>query len=457
MTASPLVSSGQHTPTSVSLAVRYALGVACATCTLLWPTAHAQSLVELYDAARVYDAPFLAARAQYEADTARAAQGRAAWRPTVTLSAGKTQTETQGVPVKTERSDVTLSANQPLFRVANWIGSAQSEKSRTVAQANRDAAEQDLIVRTAQTYFNVLVAQDELAFVQAQKEAVGQQLASAQRNFEVGTSTITDSREAQARFDLVTAQEIAAGNKLQIAQLALAQLVGRDDAAPWALQAAATLPSIGSAPLSDWVDQALHTSPQVVGAEVGMDIARLETRKAQATHLPTLDLSASKLQRRRGPAGQTLTRSPSETTIGVQFNMPLYSGWATQNKVSEAVALQEKARNDLENTRRTVTQRTREAYLGLMAGLGQVRALEAAEASSQSALEANRLGYQVGVRINIDVLNAQSQLFDTKAKLAQARFDYLVGKLRLKQAVGTLTADDLQPINALLTPSQPAL
>jgi outer membrane protein len=145
-------------------------------------------------------------------------------------------------------------------------------------------------------------------------------------------------------------------------------------------------------------------------------------------------------------------RRPDTTTIGVEFNLPLYAGWATQNRVSEAVALEDKSRNDLEGARRAVTQLTREVYLGLIAGQGQVRALEAAEASSQSALEANRLGYQVGVRINIDVLNAQSQLFETKAKLAKARFDYLVGTLRLKQAVGTLTPEDLKPINALLKP-----
>jgi outer membrane protein len=404
-------------------------------------------LVELYEAARSYDATFLAARAQFEADQAKADQGRAAWRPQVGISAGKSRTDSDNS--KTDASNVTLSASQPVIRAANFIGAAQSEKSRSVANAKLTAADQELIVRTARTYFDVLAARDNLAFVKAQKDAVEQQLASAKRNFEVGTSTITDQREAQARFDLVVAQEIAADNNLQIKTLALKQLVGRDDLTPWQLNPSGTLPEVNTTSIDEWINRALEQSPQVLMAEVGFDIAQLETRKAQASHLPTLDVFARKVQS-KGPNPVEVQRRPDTTTIGVEFNMPLYSGWATQNRVSEAVALEDKSRNDLEGARRAVTQLTREAYLGLIAGQGQVRALEAAEASSQSALEANRLGYQVGVRINIDVLNAQSQLFETKAKLAQARFDYLVGTLRLKQAVGTLTPEDLEPINQLL-------
>jgi len=442
----------KHTPTSVSKAIRVWACAAGASMVLALPTAQAQSLVELYEAARSYDATFLAARAQFEADQAKADQGRAAWRPQVGISAGKSRTDSDNT--KTDSSNVTLSASQPIIRAANFIGAAQSEKSRSVANAKLTAADQELIVRTARTYFDVLAARDNLAFVKAQKEAVEQQLASAKRNFEVGTSTITDQREAQARFDLVVAQEIAADNNLQIKTLALKQLVGRDDLSPWQLNPSGTLPEVDTTSIDEWINRALEQSPQVLMAEVGFDIAQLETRKAQASHLPTLDVFARKVQS-KGPnsANPPLTqRRPDTTTIGIEFNLPLYSGWATQNRVSEAVALEDKSRNDLEGARRAVTQLTREAYLGLIAGQGQVRALEAAEASSESALEANRLGYQVGVRINIDVLNAQSQLFETKAKLAQARFDYLVGTLRLKQAVGTLTPEDLQPINALLKP-----
>jgi outer membrane protein len=443
----------KHTPTSVSKAIRVWACAAGASLVLALPTAQAQSLVELYEAARSYDATFLAARAQFEADQAKADQGRAAWRPQVGISAGKSRTETDGSPTtKTDSSNITLSATQPIIRAANFIGAAQSEKSRAVAQAKLTAAEQELIVRSARTYFDVLAARDNLAFVRAQKEAVEQQLASAKRNFEVGTSTITDQREAQARFDLVVAQEIAADNNLQIKTLALKQLVGRDDISPWQLNAETKLPQLEAKPLETWLQEAQELSPQIQQAEVGFSIAKLETRKAQASHLPTLDLVASKERSRLGEGGASTTRRPDTTTIGVRFNMPLYSGGATQSSVYEALALEDKSRNDLEGARRAVTQLTREAYLGLIAGQGQVRALEAAESSSESALEANRLGYQVGVRINIDVLNAQSQLFETKAKLAQARFDYLVGTLRLKQAVGTLTPQDLEPINALLKP-----
>jgi outer membrane protein len=409
-------------------------------------------LVELYEAARSYDATFLAARAQFEAGLAKAAQGRSNWRPQMGITARSTRTKTETLPGEAESSNITLSAKQPIIQTANFIGTAQSEKTKSLAHSRLTAAEQDLIVRTARTYFEALAARDNLTFVRAQKDAVEQQLASAKRNFEVGTSTITDQREAQARFDLVVAQEIAADNDLQIKTLALKQLVGRSNVNPWLLDSKSGLPPMEKTSIDEWINLGLEQSPQVQIAEVELNIARLEIRKAQASHLPTLDLFVNKVQSKSPSEANRLktVRNLDTTTIGVEFNMPLYSGWATQNRVSEAVALEDKSRNDLEGARRAVTQLTREAYLGLIAGQGQVRALEAAEASSQSALEANRLGYQVGVRINIDVLNAQSQLFETKAKLAQARFDYLVGTLRLKQAVGTLTPEDLEPINQLL-------
>jgi len=188
-------------------------------------------------------------------------------------------------------------------------------------------------------------------------------------------------------------------------------------------------------------------------AQAALDIARLEVRKAQAAKGPTLD-AVAQYQWARAP-GQTppfpYVRNQT-ASIGVQFNLPLYTGGALDNRIKEAVALEDKARNDVEGALRAVSQATRAAFFGVQSGLGQVRALEAAEASSQSALEANQLGYQVGVRINIDVLNAQSQLFETKARLAKARYDVLVGSLRLRQAAGVLKTEDLQPLNALLQP-----
>jgi outer membrane protein len=309
-------------------------------------------------------------------------------------------------------------------------------------------------VRVSQAYFDVLASSDSLTFLKSQKTAVAEQLASAKRNFEVGTSTITDSREAQARYDLVIAQELAAENDLLVKSLALNQLVGQQNVQPKPLKAPMVLAPVVPADVNQWVDLSQTNNPSIQQADVALEVARLETQKAQAGHKPTLDLVGSySAINNSGGSSSTLGDSRVNVgTVGLNFNLPLFAGFSTQNRIRETLALEEKSRSDLENARRGVAQGTRTAYFGVLSGQAQVNALQAAEASSQSALEANQLGYQVGVRINIDVLNSQSQLFDTKAKLAKARYDVLVGGLKLRQAAGTLKADDLQPINNQLAP-----
>jgi outer membrane protein len=413
--------------------------------------AQAQSLVELYNAAKGYDATYQAAKSQFDATMAKADQAKAAILPSAGLAVSSTSTnqEVQPTPARNYATQTaTVSASQPLYRPANWATYAQGKKSMDQAKAQWEQADQDLIVRVTQAYFDVLASTDNLAFVKSQKTAVSEQLASAKRNFEVGTSTITDSREAQARFDLVTAQELAAENDLLVKSLALKQLVGQQNAQPKALKAPVVLAPVVPADVNQWVDLSQAKHPAVQLADVGLEVARLETQKAQAGHKPTLDLVGSYTAANNNGSSASLADSRvNVATVGLNLNLPLFAGFSTQNRIKETLALEEKASADLNNAKRSVAQATRTAYFGVLSGQAQVLALQAAEASSQSALEANQLGYQVGVRINIDVLNAQSQLFDTKAKLAKARYDVLVGGLRLRQASGTLTADDLQAIN----------
>jgi len=415
---------------------------------------HAQSLSTLFDAAKTFDAPFQSARLALDAATAKAEQARAGLLPTVGLSAGASRTNVDNASPVPNRSfdarNATLVASQPLYRPVNRLAFEQGQKSLSIAQAQLKAAEQDLIVRTAQAYFDVLGAQDTLTFIKAQKAAVTEQLAAAKRNFEVGTSTVTDSREAQARFDLVVAQEIAAENDLRVKRLALDTLVGRTNVDPLPLALPTSLPALAPDDVSPWVGQAESSHPAVLQTQAALEIASLEVKKAEAGHSPTVDLTG---QYAMAKAPSTTTGQPlrsNTATVGVQFNMPLFAGYAIQNRVKEAIALEDKARSDAEGARRTVAQATRAAFFGIQSGKGQVKALEAAEASSQSALDANKLGYQVGVRINIDVLNAQSQLFQTKRDLAVARYNVLLGGLKLRQANGSLTADDLTTVNALL-------
>jgi len=417
--------------------------------------AGAQSLVELFDAAHAYDAAFQSAKSQYEATLARAEQSRAGLLPTVGLAASLSRSSVDAngrIPNTAFGSQgATISASQPLYRPANQLTYEQGQKSIIAGQAQLQIAEQDLVLRVSQAYFDVLAAQDAVTFVDAQKTAVAEQLAAAKRNFEVGTSTITDSREAQARYDLVIAQEIAAANDLLVKRIALDRLVGKDRTAPQPLAAPVTLPPLQANQVQGWVDQAIDNHPQLRQAMLALEVAQLETRKAQAGEKPTLDLNGSYAMAQNN--GSSASRNDSRSnvaTIALAFNMPVFSGYAIQNRIKETLALEEKARTDLEAARRTVSQATRAAYYGVLSGQGQAKALEAAESSSQSALDANKLGYQVGVRINIDVLNAQSQLFQTKRDLARARYDVLVGGLRLRQANGSLTPEDLQPINAIL-------
>jgi outer membrane protein len=422
--------------------------------------AGAQSLVELYQSAQGYDAVYQGARAQYAASVARAAQARAGVLPAVGLTAGTSFTEqdlstggttfTRGVNARNAGINLT----QPVYRPANWAAYEQGKRQEEIARAQLTLAEQDLVVRVSQAYFDVLASQDSLALVRAQKIGVAEQLASAKRNFEVGTSTITDTREAQARYDLVIAQEIAAENDLQVKKLVLDQLVGQAGSVPTPLAAPVVLPVLMPGDVDAWLALAEGAHPAIVQASLGVEVATLEVRKAEAGHKPTVDVQLG-YNVNTNPQGTTPSASTANVrvaaaSIGVVFNLPLFAGYATENRVRETLALEDQSRASLENTRRSVSVSTRAAYLGLLSGASQVKALEAAEASSQVALEANRMGYQVGVRINIDVLNAQSQLFQTKRDLALARYNVLLGDLRLRQANGTLTPAALAALNATL-------
>ena len=442
------------------------LALAAALCLGLASGARAQSLQELYEAARGYDATYLSARALLDSSKYRADQANALRLPSVGLGVSGSRSTSDTPASSTLNSSTnaigaTLSGRQSLFNRANGVTISQAQKSLEVSAAEFEAAEQDLIVRVAQAYFDVLAAQDTLGTTRTSKAAISEQLASAKRNFEVGTTTITDTREAQARFDLATAQEIVAANDLQTKRIALDQLVGRSNVAPNQLIVPVALPATTPANIDEWVSRADEEHPLVRKARLGYEVAQLETEKAKAGHLPTVDLSASYTRGHastRGDAralngsvlGFDITGANNGSAIAVTLNVPLFAGYAIQNRVKETVVLEDKARNDLEAARRGVAQGTRQAYYGVESGKAQVKALEAAESSSQLALEATQLGYKVGVRVNLDVLNAQTQLYQTRRDLAKARYDVLLGTLKLRQASGRLKPEDVAALNRLL-------
>jgi outer membrane protein len=423
--------------------------------------AQAADLMSVYHDAVAYDATFAAAKASLEAGRQKYPQGRAGLLPTIGVSANTTWNETdltiRSTPTVSQSVNYnsngwTASLTQPLFRWQNWANFKQGELAVTQAEAQFAAARQDLILRVAQAYFDVLLAQDALAVNRAQRVAITQQLESAKRNFEVGTATITDTNEAQARFDLATAAEIAAENDLRVKRQALQAIAGKEPENLRTLKAGVFIGPPQPDDIQKWAETAQTGNLSVVQAQAGMEIASREVGKQRAGHLPSLDLVATYGKSSAGYS--TLTGGTgidtTNRTIGLQLAVPLFAGGYVVSKTSEAVALLDKAQADVDNARRQADLGARQAFLGVTSGLSQVKAYEAAVTSSQASLDSNKLGYEVGIRINIDVLNAQSQLFDTRQKLMKARLDTLIAQLKLKAAAGNLGDDDLTAINALL-------
>ena len=428
--------------------------------------ARGQSLVELFDAAREYDAGFKSVQLQAQATRLKVEQAQAKLGPTVNLNLTANTNSSSTTYVNTKVAGYTdntrgysaeqgtVAATQPLYRPADNAEVAQANLQLQLADEQLRAAEQDLMVRLSQAYFDVLASQDTLTFVQAQLKAVAEQLASAKRNFEVGTATITDTREAQATYDLVVAQEIGASNDLRVKKMALDQLVGKSGISPKAVALNATPAQPQPANVDEWVAISEQQNASIRQARIGVDVAALEVKKADAGLRPTLDAQFSYTYQNNinGNAASSYDTRLGIATAALVMNWPLYTGNALNNRVRETMSLSNKASADLDNATRNIAQATRAAYFGVVSGVSQVQALKAAEESSLVALEANKLGYSVGVRININVLDAQSKLYDTKAKLAKARYDVLVGHLKLRQVSGSLQLQDLQDINKLLAP-----
>jgi outer membrane protein len=420
--------------------------------------AWAADLEQVYRDALSYDAALASARASLEAGREKLPQGRAGLLPSLNLTGNSSWND-----VDLKHYDVTRGYNsngwqvqltQPLFRWQNWVQYKQGEMQVALAEAQYQLARQDLTLRAAQAYFDVLVAQDVLAAASALHEANTQQLALAKKSFEVGTVTVTDVHEAQSRADLSSAQVIAAESDLAVKRHALLVLTGKEPDALKGLRKGVALSRPEPADIQAWVNSAENGSYTVQAAQVAQEISQREVERNRAGHLPTVDLVASYGNTASSTAPLSaltpIRTSTDSTVVGVQLALPLFQGGSVSSRVREASALRDKAAADLDNARRTAAQNARQAYLGVTSGLAQVKAFEAAQVSSRSALDANKLGYEVGVRINIDVLNAQSQLYDTLQKLSKARYDTLLAQLKLKAAAGTLGDEDIKAINGLL-------
>jgi outer membrane protein len=430
---------------------------------LAMPVARAENLLDIYKLAQENDATWTAAQANYRANLEKGTQGRSLLLPSVSFNANYSRNYLQGTTTNlvtggklsgSDQYNITgyaLQLTQPLFRMSNMAAYAQGKISVSQADAELAIARQDLILRTGQAYFDVLAAQDALEYTKSEKAAIEGQLNLSQRNFAVGNATVVDVHEARARYDLAAADEVSTENDLQVRREVLATLIGRPAGGLSHLAGKIALPKPDPADPEQWVKAAADQNLNIKVQEYLLAIADEEVSKNRSGHYPTLDLVASHTYLNQGGSVFGIATDATTDQIGVQLNVPIYMGGYTSSRVREAVARLEQSRDSLTQTKRQTARQTREAYLAVTSGAVRVQALEQAQVSSQKALESTLIGYESGVRTGVDVLNSQRELYRTKRDLSQARYAWLLSRLRLKAANGTLSEDDLSEINALLS------
>ncbi len=441
----------------------YALLIAGA---VLHTPLHAADLMETYRQALEEDALYSAARAAHMAAQEKLPQGRAGLLPTLSLAFVKRRqfidlgSVTSTVPVGAVRpseviidnQSLTITGTQPIYRKENFAIYEQSKLQVAQADSQFIIAAQDLILRVAQSYLDILTARVNLEVAEAQKKAISEQLEQAKRNFQVGTTTIVDTYEAQARFDLTTSQEIAAKNQLEVAQRTLQQIIGQmPDELMRPKDTAFELLDLKYANMQDWITVAEQNNLALKVQQSVYEIAKQDVERAKAGHYPTLDLVA--IYSDQKGVGGTITGRPinlSSKEIGIQVSFPLFQGFAVQSQVREALAIQERVFQELNNTRRNSVLQVSQQYLNVTNGIAQVNALKQALLSSQSQLDSTKLGQEVGVRTAVDVLNAQQLYYSARRDLAQARNNFLMSRLRLEAEAGELDEDDLREVNAAL-------
>ena len=421
----------------------------------------AGDLMSVYQLAKQHDAVYAAAQATWAAEQEKLVQARALLKPNVHLTAStmhhSTDTQYKAAtifPSGTQKFNITtygVSLTQPLYNKQDWEQLNESELLIKQADAKLKLAQQDLILRVAQAYFDTLTAQDNLTFVGAQKKAIEKQLQQAKRKFEVGSNTVTDVYEAQARYDLVVANEIAAKNDVSVKDRALAKLTG-ETLPPLATLNAQWQPSAPqSADESKWLDLTTKSNLSVVVQRAAFEIAEKESQRQRGYLYPTLDLVAGyQKSNSNGNASFGIGSDTSDASIGLQLSVPIYSGGAANSRDREAIQAKEASRYQLEDAQRSAKLNASQAFLGVLNGVAQVKAYNQAVLSNQNLLKSSERGWQLGTGTTVDVLNAQQQLYSAKRDLQDAKYSTLMSQLRLSASVGALSEANLKKINAQL-------
>ncbi len=431
---------------------------------VLGGAAHAADLQQIYREALSSDQQFAAARAAVAAAREKEPQGLAGLLPEISASANTTWNDnTVEFPdIDEERQKRRFNSNgysvtltQPLFNWQNIVTYSQSKLQVAQAEAQFAQARQDLILRVAQAYLDVLAAEEVLRASQAQKTAIAEQLRQAKKMYEVGTVIITDSLEAESRFELALSQEIAAESDLEFKRDVLRSIIERDPGALAKLKPSVVLSPPQPAEIDKWVEAAKTGNFTVQAQEAAAEVAAKQVERNRAGHYPVVEIvgSAGRNNNTAFSTGGGFLGVKQETdfsNVGIQVTLPLFAGGRVNSLTREAAANRDNAIAQLGTARRNAVVGSRQSYLAVVNGLAQIGALRAAVVASQASLKSNKLGYEGGVRTNIDVLNAEQQVFASRRDLARAYLDTLMGQLRLKSNVGSLSETDIQEINALL-------
>lgn len=429
--------------------------------TLAAPT---QNLLDTYRQAQTNDPSWASAQSSRLAAQEKLVQGRALLLPTVTAGANASHSNTdieyggtnsffgKGGAESFETYGYNVNLTHPLYRKQNRVQYEQSKTQVAQAEDQLNSAHQDLMLRVSQAYFDVLLAQDKIDLLVAQKAAISRQFEQAKANFDVGTSTVTDVNEAQARYDLTTAQEIAAVNDLEIKKRSIQAITSQLPArlAPVKIDLQTVIPQ--PTDMESWVEMAEQNNLALKVQLQNLQLASQEIERAHAGHLPTVDVVGSYTDARAngGFNATNFAHDQKELKVGLQLLIPLYQGGAITSREREAAANRQKAQDDVEVARRQADLQARQTFLNVSSSVAQVKAYEQALTSSQSQLDSTILGYEVGVRTSVDVLNAQQQLFSAKRDLLQSRYTYLLSILQLKAAAGVLQEKDLGELSGQL-------
>lgn len=431
-----------------------ALSAATLACTLWTVPAQSEDLMQVFERAQEQDAELRAAEAEYRAVLEARPLARSAILPQVSAGAelGAFYSDPEAGPsIDGSRSEIGLSLNQSVFDRRNTIDLRQADLRIDQAAANLDAARQDLILRVAEAYFGLLVAQETLEFRRAEREAISRQLEQTQRRFEVGLIAITDVTEAQAQFDIAVAEEIGAENALNLAEEALAVITDRYYERLAALGEMLDMANPDPEDPQDWVEAALQANQELRAQRLATETAREQIARQRAEGLPTVGLGASVSDTGfsdTGDSQQFIDRT--DANIGLRLDIPLYTGGRVSSLTREAREQFEAAQETLVLTERRTVQNTRSSYLSVVANGSRARALAQALESTQAAFESAQAGFEVGTRTQVDVLLALREVFRAERDYAEARYGYLLDTLRLQRAIGSLAVSDLQHINQFL-------